>query len=98
MEMFKSNEELFQTTRTLIELLEQRGESAASKELQIGLSSLNGLTDGWADFLSSIAIVKKKYTRKLTQPEIDLLKLIYESAYLAVYRQNPSPWWKFWAR
>lgn len=54
MRAYSSNEDLFQHIRELAAQLQSQGQVAASQSLQEGLSSLNGLTDGWALLMESI--------------------------------------------
>lgn len=55
MRAYSSNEELFQHIRDLATQLQSQGQAAAAQSLQEGLSSLNGLTDGWALLMKSIS-------------------------------------------
>ena len=55
---FRSADELFEATRGLIAAFEREGKTRAAAELQGGMASLNGLTDGWAQFLASIERVR----------------------------------------
>ncbi|MBN8530990.1 MAG: hypothetical protein J0L97_03905 [Alphaproteobacteria bacterium] len=54
MRAYSSNEELFQHIRDLAAQLQHDGQAAASQSLKEGLSSFNGLTDGWALLTESI--------------------------------------------
>ena len=51
---FQSHEEFFAFVEHLLERLERTGHADAVIELREGLSTLNGLTDGWASFLETI--------------------------------------------
>lgn len=57
MRTYASNEELFQHIRDLAVQLQSQGQAAAAQSLKDGLSSLNGLTDGWALLMESLAHV-----------------------------------------
>lgn len=55
MRTYSSNEELFQHIRNLAIQLQEQGQAPATQALKDGLSSLNGLTDGWALLMESVA-------------------------------------------
>ncbi|WP_150427885.1 hypothetical protein [Dechloromonas sp. CZR5] len=54
MRAYSSNEELFQHIRDLAAQLQEQGQATAAQALKDGLSSINGLTDGWALLMESI--------------------------------------------
>lgn len=54
MRTYSSNEELFQHIRDLAIQLQEHGQAPAAQALKDGLSSLNGLTDGWALLMESV--------------------------------------------
>lgn len=90
-----SNDELFAEIKNLICALEVKGSKSSALKLRDGMSSVNGLTDGWASFLDSIESVRKECQIKL---DLDLDKRfqeIHAAVYQRVYRKSP-PWWKFW--
>jgi len=58
---YSSNEEFFRDLKLFIEQLDMAGYNTAAQELRTGLSSLNGLTDGWALLLESMEHVARKY-------------------------------------
>jgi hypothetical protein len=95
--MFKSNEELFQTTSDLIAALEVSGNSLAAGELRSGMRALNGLTDGWAAFLESIRKVQKQYSSQLNSSQKSTLKNIHQAVYRRVYCTSTGPLWRIQA-
>lgn len=52
---YSSNEDLFQHIRDLATQLQSQDQVAAAQLLTEGLSSINGLTDGWALLIDSIS-------------------------------------------
>ena len=60
MKTYSSNEELFAEINLLIGHLAAAGLDTAAQDLRTGLSSLNGLTDGWALLMQSIERVAKQ--------------------------------------
>jgi hypothetical protein len=95
--VFKSNEELFQTTDELIAALEVNRNSLAAGELRSGMRALNGLTDGWAAFLESIQKVQKQYSSQLDSSQKSTLKNIHQAVYRRVYCTNAGPLWRIQA-
>ena len=82
---FKSNEEFFLALRDLIERIEKRGNAAAAQELRDGFSCLNGLTNGWALLMESIARTIAANPDKIESPEMselrDMLKVVKKIVY-----------------
>ena len=92
--MFESQEELWQTIEELISSLKESGHSSSSRLISDGYQALNGLTDGWGDFLDSIKKVQKNPGLSASQKKT--LGHLHDAAYNAVYRRKPGKWWKFW--
>lgn len=96
--MFKSHEEFWRTVNELIAELEKSGNSLASDEMKNGKSMVNGLTDGWADFLKSIEKVKKQNSPRLSSTQRSTLKNIHREVYQRVYCNYRGPGWQIHAR
>ena len=85
---FESNEALFQAARDLIAALHAQDRIEPAGILAEGLGCLNGLTDGWAQFLAAIESVKK-HKPALSEADAETLKALHAAAYQAVYRRKP---------
>ena len=73
--------------RAFIAQLERDGHEQAARELREGYGCLNGLTDGWAQFLESIDRVRKTCSAGFNKDERESLKMIRAAAHRAVYRR-----------
>jgi hypothetical protein len=80
-------QEYFAAVRTFIAKLEADGHEQAARELREGYGCLNGLTDGWAQFLESIDRVRKTCSAGFDKDDRESLKMIRAVAYRAVYRR-----------
>jgi hypothetical protein len=86
MRSFQSNEQFFEAVGDLATSLDLAGRERAASTLRRGLSSLNGLTDGWALLLEAIEEVQD-FETNLAPQDRDTLKDIREAAQSAVYRR-----------
>ena len=84
-------------TRDLITSLDQRGDRWPAETLKDGFSRLNGLGDGWGEFLDSVKKVLNDSSSHLSEADKQVLRQIFDAAYYAVYRRKRNQWWKFWA-
>ena len=80
-------QEYFAAVRAFIAKLERDGQEQAARELREGYGCLNGLTDGWAQFLESIDKVRKTCSAGLDKDDRESLKMIRAVAHRAVYRR-----------
>ena len=80
-------QEYFAAVRAFIAQLECDGHEQAARELREGYGCLNGLTDGWAQFLESIDLVRKAFSAGFNKDERESLKMIRAVAHRAVYRR-----------
>lgn len=84
---FHNNQEFFDFVHRLARDLEQDGNVAASAALADGISCINGLTDGWADFLEAVEKVQRNWSGSLSESDAERLERVREAAQLAVYRR-----------
>jgi hypothetical protein len=84
---FASNDEFFAALRQLIADFQRSGHATAALELQGGLGSLNGLTDGWAMLLASLQKVQGAHGIDGDPDRNSLLADLVSVAHAAVYRQ-----------
>ena len=82
---FGSSIDFLASVRDLIARLEATGHGAAAVELRQGLSGLDGLTDGAAQFRSSVEKVQRECAR-LAPEDQDALERIRNASRRAVYR------------
>ena len=94
--MFKSPQELFDATAQIEASLGACGHAVEACTLKDGLGQLNGLTDGWMDFLKAIEDVERRAAAALNDGDRQLLVRIHDAAYEAAYHRKRSQWWKFW--
>ena len=83
---FSSTEECFEAARQLMTQLEHKAHGEAATELREGFACLNGLTDGWAMFLTSIEKVQAAAYR-LDPEDRRALEALREAAHVAVRRR-----------
>lgn len=86
MKEYQSNEEFFSAVKDLASKLENTGHKEAASELLKGIRMLNGLTDGWADFMNALDEIVKQYSKELNDVDIQTLKNFHSVAKKAVYR------------
>jgi hypothetical protein len=84
---FNSNEEFFTAFRDLVERIERKGHVEAARELQTGLSCLNGLTDGWALLMEAIDRVSAVNRDGIGKPEMAELRDLRRVVSKVVYRR-----------
>ena len=84
---FANNQEFFQFVRESILRLHRSGHSTAALRLSDGFRLMNGLTDGWADFLESVQGVQSEFGQALPPEERDALEVIRAAAYGVVYHR-----------
>jgi hypothetical protein len=82
---FQSNEQFFQAVMDLVARLESGGHPRAAAELREGFRCLNGLTDGAALFLDSIAKVQATQAERFARGDQKTLETIRVVMYRAVY-------------
>jgi hypothetical protein len=87
MAQFASNEEFFEFVRDSIMRLHTSGRSLAALRLSDGFRLVNGLTDGWADFLESVRGVQAEFDQVLLPEEREALERIRAALHTLVYRQ-----------
>ncbi len=84
---YKDNQEFFNDIQAFKSELEYIGEMEAAKEINDGMSLINGLTDGWAMFLDSLKKVNSEYSSSFTSEQKEELKHYIEITGKAVYRE-----------
>ncbi len=99
--MYASNEAYFEAVKVLIVELRETGNEVDSSELDDGFHCINGLTDGWAQFLDSLPKLEQNREGQLSESQAAAITNLCETAYQAVYRKKRSrhdnkPSWKFW--
>ena len=87
MAQFATNQEFFQFIRETVLRLRTSGHSMAASRLSDGFRLMNGLTDGWADFLEVVQEVQAEFAQALPPEEREALERIRTAAYRAVYRR-----------
>jgi len=83
---FQSNLELIEYINKLKSSLIESDNILASKAIEEGLLTLNGLTDGWAMLLESIDLVKNEFNSELNECQLKMLNIIQNSLHKVVYR------------
>jgi hypothetical protein len=83
---FASPDEFFEAVTQLVSQLDATGQARAAAELRDSLGYLNGLTDGYAEFLRSIEGVRATYATQLTPDQNARLDRIRDATHRAVYR------------
>ena len=83
---FQSNMELLDAIEALQMSLVSSNNEQANALLAEGMSSLNGLTDGWAQLLESADLVYKQFGTELTQVQLQELKIIQSAVSTVVHR------------
>ena len=87
MKTFASNEEFFQAFERLIARIDDHGQRDTANCLREGLSSLNGLTDGWALLMDSIVTTISKKSDELKPEDKNELEEMLKVVQNAVYRK-----------
>jgi hypothetical protein len=82
---FQSNEEFFRAATDLMARLERDGHPGAAAELRKGFGCLNGLTDGAALFLESIAQVQATKAAQFTRDDQKALETLRAVMHRVVY-------------
>lgn len=85
MAQFSSNEEFLQFVRDSIIRLNTSGHSLAALGLSDGFRLVNGLTDGWADFLAAVQKVQAEFAQILSSEERQALERIRATLHTMVY-------------
>lgn len=83
---FQSNTDLFQAIEELQASLASSGNEKASNQIADGMSSLNGLTDGWVQLLESINFVKREFGPALSKDQNKDINVIESTVHKLVYR------------
>ena len=83
---FQSNMELLDAIEALQMSLVSSNNEQANALLAEGMSSLNGLTDGWAQLLESVDLVYKQFGTEFTQVQLQELKIIQSTVSKVVHR------------
>ncbi len=86
--MFESNSDYFEAVDNLAADLKKTGNIGDAEKLIDGLSAINGLTDGWADFLDYLLEVEANSGGELTNAQALTVKALCDVAHEAVYRKN----------
>jgi hypothetical protein len=87
LQTFKSNERYFKAVADLAARLDSVGDAAAAQIIRDGMACINGLTDGWAQFLDAIESVERRFGGRLGAADREELRAIREAAHRAVYRR-----------
>jgi len=83
---FKSDKEIFAAAERLVAALEDGGFDDAAVTVRAGYALLNGLTDGWADFLRALEKARAGLPRA-AGPELKAgFKELIAAARYVVYR------------
>ena len=82
---FQSNIELLDAIEALQMSLVSSNNEQANAILVKGMSSLNGLTDGWAQLLESADLVYKQFNTELTQVQLCELKRIQSTVSIILH-------------
>lgn len=83
---FRSSGELFAAVDRLICALEDGRYNAAAASVRRGFAALNGLTDGWADFLGGLEKAEEQLPLSAAPRVRRELKDLLAAARYAVYR------------
>ena len=83
---FQSNNDLFQAIEELQASLASSGNEQVSNQIADGMSSLNGLTDGWAQLLESISFVKREFGSVLSEVQNKEINRIESTVIKMVFR------------
>lgn len=86
MRKFDSNEQYFEAVTDLAVRLGSEGHESAALEIREAMACINGLTDGWAQFLAAIEAVERRFGHGLGGEHRAELQAIREAAHNAVYR------------
>ena len=84
---YSSNKEYFEDIEDFQKELLECGNNHAAKEIQEGLSCINGLTDGWAVFMESLEKISTEYAAKFSEKQKEELANFLAIAKKAVYRE-----------
>lgn len=87
MEQFDSNAQYFEAVTDLTVRLESEGHDTAALEIREGMACINGLTDGWGQFLEAIEAVQRRFGSQLDAGRREELQAIRRVAHNAVYRR-----------
>jgi len=83
---YQSNTYLFEAIKQLKDSLSSSGNEDSDELITEGMSSLNGLTDGWALLLESINTVIKNHSITLSEQQNVELNKIRSEVHKMVYR------------
>jgi len=83
---FASAEAFFQSVRAFANELEAEGHTEAAAEIRAGLSCVNGLTDGWAQFGEALDGVQAQYGGHLTEEQQAVLDALAAAVWDVVHR------------
>ncbi len=86
MRNYKSNEEFFREVQSLATKFEIDGKAKCSQALLRGLSSVNGLTDGWALFMDEVTLLIKNHSKELSRDDLKRLKDFQERLKKVIFR------------
>jgi hypothetical protein len=87
MSTFHSWEDYHRTVKALMGALESDGHHEAVAELKSGYQCVNGLTDGWAQFLEALDRVWKTWSAGFRLEDRKTLEAIRKATRRAVYRR-----------
>jgi len=87
MRSFQSSAEFFAFVEALMDTLRGGGHAQAAGDLLEGYRCINGLTDGWADFLEAVEMVQAEQAARLEPDDRTDLETIRAVAHKAVHRR-----------
>jgi len=87
MTQFANTDEFFQFVRDSIMRLHRSGHSLVALRLSDGFRLINGLTDGWADFLDAVQKIQAEFAQTLPAEEREALERIRTATHGAVYHR-----------
>lgn len=85
--LFASAEAFFRSVRAFANDLEAEGHTEAAAAIRTGLSRVNGLTDGWAQFGEALDDTKVRHGSHLTEAQQAKLDALAAAVWDVVHRQ-----------
>ena len=87
MRSFESSADYFAFVEAFMDRLRAEGHEEAADDLHEGYRCINGLTDGWAQYLDAVTMVQAEQGATLGADERADLEAIRAAAHKAVYRR-----------
>ena len=81
---YKNNQEYFEAVEAFCIELSKSNQKSASECIHEGLSCVNGLTDGWWQFLNSLEKVKVNHSQSFTLEQTTIFDSLVAAAQDAV--------------